>query len=368
MDQCVSKKIDLKNLSRKEIADLIVEQGLSPYRGRQIFSWLYRPGITGFDQMTDIAKKVRESLADHFYFSSLQIAGKETSSDGSVKYVFRLADGYIIESVLIPEEKRQTLCISSQVGCAMGCVFCLTGTMGFTRNLTPAEITGQIIAVQEDILDNPAPEISNLVFMGMGEPLANLDNLVKSLEILKDELGLNYSDRRITVSTCGIPEKIRELGKRIRVNLAVSLHAADNQTRSRLMPVNRTHPIEEVLAACRDYPLPKRKRVMFEYALIKGVNDSDDDARRLAGLLRGIPCKINLIRCNESPDLSSVPGFGRFQASTSERTAAFQQILRDAHYGVFLRASRGSDISAACGQLAVKHSCRKPDCGVSSHR
>lgn len=359
MNQSPSSRIDLKNLNRREITDFVVNQGLSPYRGRQIFSWLFRPGTTEIEQMTDIAKKVRRSLESQVFLSSLEIADKEISEDGSVKYAFRLADGRIIESVLIPEEKRQTLCISSQVGCAMGCSFCLTATMGFIRNLTPAEITGQITAVQDDIAGSDKTDINNIVFMGMGEPLANLDNLVKSLEILMDDLGLNFSDRRITVSSCGIPPKIRELGQRIRVNLAISLHAADNETRSRLMPVNKTYPVEEVLAACRDYPLPKRKRIMFEYALIQGVNDSREDARKLVGLLQDIPCKINLIRCNEIPEQSSTSELKQFQPSSPERTAEFQQILRDADFGVFLRASRGADISAACGQLAGQQGSEK---------
>lgn len=354
MDQPPSNKIDLKNLSRQELIDFVVDQGLSPYRGRQIFSWLYRPGITAIDQMTDIAKKVRQSLADRVFLSRLEITGKEISKDGTIKYALRLADGHTIESVLIPEERRLTLCISSQVGCAMGCTFCLTATMGFIRNLTPAEITGQITAVQKDITDSGKEKINNLVFMGMGEPLANLDNLVKSLEIMMDDLGLNFSDRRITVSTCGLPHQIRELGRRIRVNLAVSLHAADNETRSYLMPINRSCPMEEVLVACHDYPLPRRKRIMFEYALIKGVNDSVEDSRKLAKILRGIPCKINLIPCNEISERSSRPGRENFQASTPERVVEFQQILREANHGVFLRASRGADISAACGQLASR--------------
>ncbi|MFO7761797.1 MAG: 23S rRNA (adenine(2503)-C(2))-methyltransferase RlmN [Desulfobia sp.] len=355
MDQPLSSRIDLKNLSRQELTDFVVDQGLSPYRGRQIFSWLYRPGITEIDQMTDIAKKVRRSLAGQVFLSRLEIARKEISKDGTVKYALRLADGHTIESVLIPEERRLTLCVSSQVGCAMGCTFCLTATMGFIRNLTPAEITGQITAVQDDMTSSGKEKINNLVFMGMGEPLANLDNLVKALEILMDDLGLNFSDRRTTVSTCGLPCKIRELGRRIRINLAVSLHAADNETRSFLMPINKRYPVEEVLAACHDHPLPRRKRIMFEYALIKGVNDSVEDARKLAKILRGIPCKINLIPCNEIPEqpFSSVPG--HFQASPPERVVKFQQILRDANLGVFLRASRGADISAACGQLAARN-------------
>ncbi len=340
--------IDLKTLSRTQLIDWTTARGHSAYRGRQIFAWLYRPRITKFAQMTDISKKFRVELEKVARISTLPYTIKETSTDGTMKYGFKLTDGHIIESVLIPEEDRNTLCVSSQVGCAMGCKFCLTGTMGFTRNLDPAEIVGQIISVMEDLEDLGMGSVTNLVFMGMGEPLANFDNLITSLEILLDDLGLSYSSRRTTVSTCGLAPKIIELGERIGVNLAISLHGADDAIRSELMPVNKTYPLKEVIAACIKYPLQKRKRIMFEYILLKGVNDSDEDARKLAKLLRPIPCKINLLPCNEAPELP-------FQKPSGNRVHAFQKILRDLDYTVFIRTSRGDDISAACGQLANKH-------------
>lgn len=340
-------KIDLKNLNRAQLSEWITSLGHSAFRARQIFAWLYRPGIVDFEQMTDLSKKFRQELREIATLSNLTIAQREVSRDGTIKYGLRLADGLLIESVLIPEEDRNTLCISSQVGCAMGCAFCLTGTMGLIRNLSPAEIVNQICAVQADLARHDGGRITNLVFMGMGEPLANFDNLLVALEIIMDELGLDFSDRRTTISTCGLAPRIIELGRRIRVNLAISLHAADDETRNRIMPVNRTYPLADLLAACRQFPLPKRKRIMFEYILLAGINDRDEDAVKLAGLLRGLPCKINLLPCNEAPQLP-------FSRPSRNRVYAFQDILRRAGYTVLIRTSRGDDISAACGQLASK--------------
>jgi 23S rRNA (adenine2503-C2)-methyltransferase len=342
-----TNKTDLKNFKQTQLQQWIISLGHSSYRAKQIFAWIYRPGITDFDQMTDLSKQLREELREISFISSLPISVREVSEDGTLKYGLQLSDGMLIESVLIPEEERNTLCISSQVGCAMACAFCLTGTMGFKRNLTPAEIIGQICAVQADLAAADGGQITNIVFMGMGEPLANFDNLLVALEIIMDEKGLNFSNRRITVSTCGLAPKIVELGKRISVNLAISLHGADDEVRNSIMPVNATYPISEVLDACRDFPLPARKSIMFEYILLAGINDSDDDARKLAKLLRDLPCKINLLPCNEAPEIP-------FSKPSRNRVYAFQEILRKAGYTVLIRTSRGDDISAACGQLANK--------------
>ncbi len=339
--------IDLKTLNRNQLIDWITAMGHSAYRGRQIFAWLYRPGITEFSQMTDLSKKIRLELAEIATSSSLPYTIKENSIDGTMKYGFELHDGHIIEAVLIPEDGRNTLCVSSQVGCAMGCRFCVTGTMGFTRNLNPAEIVGQICSVQEDLETLGMGAVTNLVFMGMGEPLANFENLITALEILLDDIGLSYSSRRTTVSTCGLAPRIIELGHRIKVNLAISLHGANDAIRSQLMPVNDTYSIRDVIEACKQFPLQKRKRIMFEYILLKGINDSDEDARQLGKLLRPIPCKINLLPCNEAPELP-------FEKPSNNRVHAFQRILREMDYTVFIRTSRGDDISAACGQLACK--------------
>ncbi len=338
---------DLKNFTLAQLTDYVHDLGLKPFRASQIFSWLYRPGIHDFSQMTDLSKKVRDLLDHQAYFSRLTPNIKEKSTDGTIKYGFLLEDGAMIESVLIPEQGRNTLCVSSQVGCAMGCGFCVTGAMGFTRNLSPAEIVNQVYAVMEDAGFEGENRVHNLVFMGMGEPLANFDNLITGLEILLDQRGLNFSERRITVSTCGIVPKIRELGEKVKVNLAISLHAVEDRTRDQLMVINKTYPVDDLLAALREFPLPKRRRIMIEYILLDGINDSPDDARLLAKKLKGIRCKINLLPYNES---SALP----YRTPSRERVEQFQKILWNAGYTVIIRESRGADISAACGQLAGK--------------
>jgi 23S rRNA (adenine2503-C2)-methyltransferase len=340
-------RTDLKGLSQKEIIALVADAGEPAFRGRQLFSWLYRPGITNFSQMSDLSLTFRARLAESAEISQLTLQAREESKDGSIKYAFTLTDGKTIESVLIPDQGRHTLCLSSQVGCAMGCRFCLTGTMGFMRNLSPSEIVNQVHFVMEELHRAGQGRINNLVFMGMGEPLANLDNLVTALEILLDPAGLNFSDRKVTVSTCGLVPKMAELGRRTTVNLAISLHAADDQTRDLLMPVNATYPLAQLLEACRQYPVPKRRRIMMEYVMIKGCNDSLAAARRLVKILHGIPCKINLLPFNQCPDLPYCPP----SRATIE---AFQGVLLQADFTVMIRESRGADISAACGQLAAQ--------------
>ncbi len=345
------QKTDLKNLDQQGLVLFAESLGQSAFRGKQIMAWLYRPGITDFSEMTDLAKPFREILAEHACISNFGAPIIQASEDGAVKFAFRLQDGLFVESVLIPEEDRNTLCISSQVGCAMACTFCQTGTMGLTRNLTAAEIVNQVCGVRDYLLGQPADRragpgtVTNIVFMGMGEPLNNFENLLTSLAILTDQKGLDMTSRRVTVSTCGIIPKMHELGKKSNVNLAISLHAVDNETRNKLMPINRRYPIEQLIQACRDYPMQKRKRIMIEYLMLAGVNDSDDQARKLATLLRGVRCKINLLPFNSC---EGIP----YQPSSRQRILAFQEILMAAHYSVFIRNSRGNDISAACGQLA----------------
>lgn len=347
------KKTDLRNLTQEQLTSFVVGLGQPAFRAKQIMAWLYRPGIVSFSQMTDLAKQFREILQEHAEISRFERMQIEKSEDGCVKFAFTLDDGYLIEAVLIPEVDRNTLCISSQVGCAMGCGFCLTATMGFKRNLTPSEIVNQICAVRDYLLEQPkssliGPDrVTNVVYMGMGEPLNNLDNVLASLSIITEQKGLDLTCRRITVSTCGIIPKLLELGEKSPVNLAISLHAVDDATRSALMPINARYPLAQLLEACRHFPMPKRKRIMFEYVLLQGINDSDHDARELARILKGIPCKINLLPYNQAPGLPYV-------GTSPERLLAFQKILLDAHYTVFIRTSRGADISAACGQLAVK--------------
>lgn len=338
-------KTDLKNLNRQQLIRFAEKLGQPSFRGEQILAWLYRPGITDFAQMTDLAKEFRQILSQAARISRFEDPLVEVSRDGSVKFGFTLEDDNIIETVLIPEEERNTLCVSAQAGCAMGCCFCFTGRAGLQRNLKTAEIVNQVCAVRDWMLANERGRLTNLVFMGMGEPLANLDNLLVALSLLNEQRGLDFSSRRITVSTCGLVPQMLEFGRKTDVNLAVSLHAVDNATRSMLMPINRKYPIEELLDACRHYQMKKRQRIMFEYTLFAGINDSDDAAAKLADLLRGIPCKINLLAVNETGD-------ERFRSPGMEGVLRFQAILRHHGYTVFIRQSRGGDISAACGQLA----------------
>jgi 23S rRNA (adenine2503-C2)-methyltransferase len=344
-------KTNLKNFDQNGLIAFVESLDQPAFRGKQIMTWLYRYGIKEFDQMTDLAKIFRKTLQKHAYISEFSDPIIERSADGCVKFGFKLADGNIIESVLIPEEDRNTLCVSSQVGCAMDCSFCLTATMGFIRNLSPSEIVNQVCSVR-DFLKEENPEslvgpdvVTNIVFMGMGEPLNNFNNLITSISILTHQKGLNFAGRKITVSTCGIVPKIKLLGEMTTVNLAISLHAVDDETRNHLMPINSRYSLDDLFEACKNFPMPKRRRIMFEYILLKDINDSDQDARVLARKLKDIPCKINLLPYNESPTLP-------YRSPTRQRLLAFQNILRHEQYSVFIRSSRGSDISAACGQLA----------------
>ncbi len=348
------EKRDLRGLTRLQLSEYLQSLDIPSSRAAHLFSWLYKLGSSDFSGLGGLLKKeYRDKLASASYLSSLELAQVERSEDGTVKYGFVLDDGAVIESVMIPAEGRNTLCISSQVGCAMGCKFCLTGLMGFERNLRPSEMVNQVMAVMEHMAQSgmtsvPAREIiNNLVFMGMGEPLANYEHLITALTILMDERGFEFTERRVTVSTCGIVPRIEDLGRDIRVNIAVSLHAADDMTRSMLMPINQKYSVAQLLNACRSYPLAKKKVILFEYILIKGVNDSLDDAKQLAEKLTGISCRINLMPFNECDGLP-------YKCSEQECVIAFQEVLREAGLIALVRNSRGADISAACGQLASK--------------
>jgi len=337
------KKIDLRNLSLAEMEDMAVGLGLQRYRGRQIFHWVYGKAIDSIDKMTDLSKETRADLSRKAYISTLIEVRRQRSKDGTEKFLFSLEDDHRIESVLIPEEDRLTLCISTQVGCAMGCTFCLTGKGGLVRNLKSAEIVNQVLTVQNGL--PPGRRITNIVIMGMGEPLANYNNTIKAIEVLTHPLGPAIGARRITLSTSGLVPGIDKLGKSgLNINLAISLNGSTDEQRNLIMPINKRYPVAKLLEACKKYPLRHRRMLSFEYVLMEGVNNSPDDAIRLARLLKGIRCKINLIPFNEFPGAP-------YKRPTMESILEFQEILASHHYSVFIRKSRGTDILAACGQL-----------------
>ena len=339
---------DVKDWSKERLAAWLNENDIAAYRADQIFKWIYQHQANGFADMTNIAKPVREMLARHFVIRRLEIARTRTAADGTRKYLFRLGDGNFIESVLIPEDGHETLCISTQVGCAQGCRFCLTARNGFTRNLTPGEITGQIRDIAH--LPDRSGKLTNIVLMGMGEPLANFESVLTALGIITDgDNGLKFSTRRVTLSTSGLVPRMQSLGEATKINLAVSLNATDNRTRDFLMPINKTYPIERLLAACAAYPLSHRRKITIEYILIRGVNDSEADARRLIKLLHPIKAKVNLIPFNEHPQ-------SEFKRPDENAIDRFKQMLHDHHYTVMTRLSKGADISAACGQLSADES------------
>ena len=379
-------KTDLKNLTLSAFEKFLQGQGKERFRALQVFKWIYQQDAHGFEEMTNISKALRAELAETAFISNLEPEAVEEGNDGTRKYLFNLGDGHAVESVLIPIEGRNTLCISSQVGCAMACEFCLTGTFKLARNLTTAEVVNQIMAVKRDLIRNPPaltrplatlsqgervkapllPEgegwdegeledqedspaaIRNIVLMGMGEPLHNLDNVIPAIQIMIDGNGLQLSNRRVTVSTCGLVPEMERLGREIpNVNLAVSLNATTDELRNRIMPVNRKYPLKELLRACKEFPLTGRRKVTFEYVMLGGVNDSLDDAKRLLKLISDIPNKVNLIPFNEHEGCD-------FKAPTRASIDAFHKYLIDRHVTVITRDSRGGDISAACGQLKGK--------------
>jgi 23S rRNA (adenine2503-C2)-methyltransferase len=338
-------KTDIKELSRDDLILWLKDQDIKSYRANQILKWIYLRQADTFEVMTDIKIEIRNQLSQHFSIHRLEKTRVETSQDGTKKYLFKLSDGKYIESVLIPEKDHYTLCISSQVGCAQGCLFCLTAKGGFIRNLTKGEIIAQVRDVAYDI--GSSKRLTNIVMMGMGEPLANFSNVVNAINIITDSyIGLGFSSRRVTVSTSGLVSKLSDLGRKTSANLAISLNATENKTRNMLMPINRKYPMESLLKACAKYPLMPRRRITFEYILIKGINDSEEDAKRLVKLLRPIRAKINLIP------------FNTYQGSQFERpdesvVLKFKEILSKNNYTTIVRHSKGQDISAACGQLSA---------------
>jgi len=334
---------NLLDCSPAELEALAESHGAPRYRGRQLARWIFTRGVTDLEAMTDLPRDFRTAVAAQASVELPEIERRTPSQDGSHKLVLRYADGARVQAVLMPDGDRLTLCVSTQVGCGFGCAFCYTGTMGLERNLSAGEIVAQVMVARQGLA--PGARITHVVYMGMGEPLANYSATVKSLRLLTDPHAFGFSPRRITISTVGLVSGIERLAREsLKVNLAISLHATSNEIRDRIMPVNRGFAIEELLAACRRFPLPFRQRMTFEYVLLDGVNDAVEDARRLVRLLKGIRGKINLIPFNDWEG----SGFAR---PPLPRILAFQAVLLEHGLTATIRWSKGEDIGAACGQL-----------------
>ena len=336
-------------LSRKEIGDRFLSLGLQKFRSGQVWHWLYHKGATSFEEMTTLSKKVRVQLGKTFSIKRPTVSEKQTSADGTIKWLLQFEDGAKAETVFIPEEDRGTLCISSQVGCTLNCSFCHTGTQKLVRNLSSSELVGQILIAFDELSAWPSAQIgrplTNIVLMGMGEPLYNLDNVIKALKIIMDNEGISISKRRITLSTSGIVPEFSRCGLETDVNLAISLHAVTDDVRDILVPINKKYPIKDLLNACRDYPgVSNSRRITFEYVMLKGINDSASDARALIKLMEGIPAKINLIPFNPWPG-------SPYECSEKNQIEEFAKIVLKAGYPSPVRTPRGDDILAACGQL-----------------
>jgi 23S rRNA (adenine2503-C2)-methyltransferase len=343
---------DLAAMDLEELEAALEARGHPRFHARQIYAWIYRKGVTAFAQMTDLSRPLRADLALHFRISTPRVVERETSTDGTTKFLLGLEDGRHIEAVFIPDTPSQTFCISTQVGCAMKCGFCLTGKMGLVRNLTAGEIAGQVRVLAEAL--GLRTTKFNIVLMGMGEPLHNYDHTMKALRMLNDEHGLAVSPRRVTLSTVGVlPALERLAAEPLMPNLAISLHATTEDQREALVPVNRKYGLQDILDACRKFPINRRSRITFEYVLLRGVNDTPEDARRLVKLLGSIRCKVNLIPLNEA---AGIP----FERPSDARVNKFAESLANARITVSVRKSRGRDIRAACGQLIVEGTQRTP--------
>jgi 23S rRNA (adenine2503-C2)-methyltransferase len=341
-----SEKIDLKNLRPSELVEFLGSFGKERYRSIQILRWLYQKGVESFDEMTNLSKRFRQELSQIGFISTLSTLNMEQARDGTKKFLFQLKDGNRIESVLIPDKTRLTLCLSTQVGCALGCRFCLTGKIGWKRDLMVSEILNQILAVRKMLPEKTS--ITNIVLMGMGEPLANYKNTLKAIELMAHPDAFKFSSRKITLSTVGLLPELEQLAEeKISFRLAISLNASEEETRSDLMPVNRRYPLNKILALCKKFPLRPRTRITFEYVMVEGINDSSQDAKRLLKILRGIPSKVNLIPLNEAPEIP-------FKKTSEEKIKRFQEILLEGGLTAIVRTSKGREISAACGQLQAK--------------
>jgi 23S rRNA (adenine2503-C2)-methyltransferase len=335
---------DLRDLQLHDMSTLLAAEGEPAFRATQLCQWVYQRQATSVQHMTDLPERLRQRLQQQVYISTLTELRHQQSADGTEKYLFALEDGNQVETVLIPADDRRTLCVSTQVGCAIGCKFCLTAQGGLVRSLRPAEIVSQVMCFQA-ATKAPERDFTNIVFMGMGEPLDNFRGTVQAIRILTAEWGLGISPRRITVSTSGLVRRLEAFGREdLKVNLAVSLNATTDAVRTQIMPINKAFPLETLLAACRAFPLAARQRITFEYVLLGGINDTLADAQRLVKLLHGLRCKVNLLPFNE---VSGTP----YRRPSDEAVQHFQDYLLQHHISAFVRQSRGRDISAACGQL-----------------
>ncbi|MEO8482082.1 MAG: 23S rRNA (adenine(2503)-C(2))-methyltransferase RlmN [Acidobacteriota bacterium] len=338
--------MNLAELERHEIATAFEALDVPAFHGRQVFTWIHARGVTDFSRMTDLARPLRDRLATAFTIDTPTLESQQTSSDGTAKFLLRLQDGRHIESVFIPDTPSQTFCVSTQVGCAMACAFCLTGKMGLVRHLSAGEIAGQVRILAEHT--GLAGTAFNIVLMGMGEPLHNYDATMKALRILADDKGLAVPPRRVTLSTVGLVPAIERLaGEALMPNLAISLHATTDTSRDALVPLNKRYDLDALIEACRRFPVARRNRITFEYVMLADVNDTADDARRLVRLLNGLRAKVNLLPLNEAPGIP-------FTRPSDERVNAFAAILAERGLTVSVRRSRGRDIRAACGQLLVE--------------
>ena len=339
-----SMKNNLLGLDQGEILKVVESMGEKPFRAKQLYYEIYRRGQLDFQEMTELSKAFRRRLADTYQMALPEAVRRSEANDGTVKYLFRLEDNEFVESVFIPEQDRDTLCISSQVGCNIGCRFCMTAQMGLKRNLTVSEILGQVMAIVRE--RNLQRGSFSIVLMGMGEPLQNYKNVMKAFRLMTDPLGMSLSHRKVTVSTSGVVPALRKMHhEEVFPNIAVSLNATSNTLRDELMPINKKWKLEELLKTCREFPIEPRRRIMFEYVLLAGINDSDEEARALVRLFRGFRPKVNLIPYNPNPGLP-------YRRPSEERVDRFRDILVNEGIAVFMRKTRGDDIAAACGQLA----------------
>jgi 23S rRNA (adenine2503-C2)-methyltransferase len=340
---------NLVGLSREELTDAMNAVGQPAFRARQLWHWIYHRGVTNFAAMSSLSKEFRAALAEQFVVGRPAVSVDRQSIDGTRKWLLKFRDGQEVESVHIPEEDRGTLCVSSQVGCTLTCKFCHTGTQRLVRNLSAGEIVGQVMTARDQLGEWPSPQdgrlLSNIVLMGMGEPLYNYENVAQAMKIAMDGEGIAISKRRITLSTAGVAPMIERCGRELNVNLAISLHAVNDELRDQLVPINRKYPLATLLEACRNYPgLTNARRITFEYVMLKEVNDSPAEARELVRLLKGIPAKVNLIPFNPWPGAP-------FECSSDAAIKRFSDVVFDAGYSSPIRTPRGQDIMAACGQL-----------------